>query len=963
MANPMETPTGAMLRVCCLGDFTLTVAGAAPIKLSPQASEFLFLLILERGKPVSRTDLCRHIWQTVEVTSSNLTTLRQYISKLRKLLGEQVWRLAGDDEIAFLLDKDVTVDVYRLREAMETAASLDTIDAYRSAMALYSAPLLPNSKIKPIVAERQRLLKLYLDAHERLAEKLDATQQRDEALSLLNNVVSYDPLRETAIGMLLHLLENNLPRASSVIDKYRSALNNAPRRIPNESLFTQFEQIRARHEALRRRALGQDAEIQIVPLNRISRLPVPQHPMIGREAELHAALVGLARRRYVMLHGPVGVGKTRIALEIGALRSEHYRDGVLFVDLSALPRNADQMRIAQEIVTALPLTAQESNGDLTGTLERFLANRHLLLLLDHCEHINVHCASLVRLLLERCPNLAIVTTTAVDFSDQAGRRVSIRPLPLPEERVGRTMEDIRCSPAVRMFEAMLNEQYPEIVLSEEHVEAIVTICNSTEGLPQAILQQVGAIGSRTIYELAQDLRHGLVDPFYNTDAAPSESSRAIDRTIAANFGLCTPIEQTFLMRASIMAGTWDREAALAIITMEGQPEDEMHRCLDRLCRQSLLERQEVEGQSRFHLLKNVRCYAASLANSAAIDDAQRRRAKYYTERIEQICGQTGQDQQNGLRRLALDQVNIEAALEHCLRAKQIEETLHLAIALARYWYTRGQHALGRSWYKRLLTFSEQASPQLRQSVLHTAAKFAHTRSDYTLAKDFWGRCLEIADQIGDERGVARAHSNLGMVAIFEKRYDEAEELICTAMNWFSRHGEEKHVAILLANLGQLEAGRGNIDAAIPLYDKSQTMFKQFGLQYDYILGLNNMTGALLSHGRLSHAASKLSEIVDLVEADGNERHLAHCLTNFIILAARDEDLPFLALMLGAHDTLREKCESPVRLENQIDIEEIREKAEDFLGPSAFAARFNAAARMVITPDIYRALREYLARRA
>ena len=67
------------------------------------------------------------------------------------------------------------------------------------------------------------------------------------------------------------------------------------------------------------------------------RPPAPARPLIGRERALAEVRQLLLRDgvRLVTLHGPPGVGKTRLALEVASLLPGTFGDGVCFVDLVA----------------------------------------------------------------------------------------------------------------------------------------------------------------------------------------------------------------------------------------------------------------------------------------------------------------------------------------------------------------------------------------------------------------------------------------------------------------------------------------------------------------------------------------------------------------------------------------------------------------------------------------------------
>ena len=67
-----------------------------------------------------------------------------------------------------------------------------------------------------------------------------------------------------------------------------------------------------------------------------TNLPLQPSPLVGRERELADVLDLLQSSRLVTLTGPGGSGKTRLALQAAAERSDEFRDGVWFVSLAPL---------------------------------------------------------------------------------------------------------------------------------------------------------------------------------------------------------------------------------------------------------------------------------------------------------------------------------------------------------------------------------------------------------------------------------------------------------------------------------------------------------------------------------------------------------------------------------------------------------------------------------------------------
>src|SRR5436190_13671196 len=133
-----------------------------------------------------------------------------------------------------------------------------------------------------------------------------------------------------------------------------------------------------------------------------SNLPAPLTALIGRATEVATlrALLLKPEVRLVTLTGPGGVGKTRLAVEVGKELLVNFSDGVFFVALAPLPH---PQLILPTVAQTLRFRARNPQR-LAEELKAHLQAKQLLLILDNFEHL-MPAAPLITDLLEATPHL------------------------------------------------------------------------------------------------------------------------------------------------------------------------------------------------------------------------------------------------------------------------------------------------------------------------------------------------------------------------------------------------------------------------------------------------------------------------------------------------------------------------------------------------------------------------------
>ena len=195
--------------------------------------------------------------------------------------------------------------------------------------------------------------------------------------------------------------------------------------------------------------LGSISQPIAAPAATPHNLPAQRTALVGREQELEGArqLVLQPQVRLVTLTGPGGIGKTRLAVELGRKLLDEFPGGVYFVPLD---RINDAELVASEIANAVGIRQTGDRAIAVALQEHVRAcTEPTLLLLDNFEHV-LAASALVTDLLSSSDQLTIVVTSRAALRLYGEYEFPVPPLELPDSKTS-PVEVLAKSPAVALF--------------------------------------------------------------------------------------------------------------------------------------------------------------------------------------------------------------------------------------------------------------------------------------------------------------------------------------------------------------------------------------------------------------------------------------------------------------------------------------------------------------------------------
>ena len=602
----------------------------------------------------------------------------------------------------------------------------------------------------------------------------------------------------------------------------------------------------------------------------VSTLPVYSLEFFGRESDLQNVKDLLQKNQLVTLVGPGGMGKSRLAVQVGWEMLEHFPGGVFWVDLAPVT-SVDF--IAYAVLEGLRLP-ESSHLPAEMQAIQYLQTKQALLIFDNFEHLADGSAILSRF-QHFLPLLKILVSSRERLGLQDEQVYELSGLQVPETLEGSSL--------LLLFQQSLERVPGGFTLSEVDRPYIRRIAEIVAGMPLGIelaAAWVPSLGVRGVLEEIEGKLNALSEPEQSSSARQPAAGgeapirqRGLRAIFDAFWHSLMPDEQAAISRLSIFHGSFLRAATQSAaglrsffftalvdhfyIIPKGHGRFTIHELLRQYCEEKLRESpdhywQACQAHARYYL---------SLAEKAESD-------------------LSGSDLQAGLKWVRDELDNIRGALEWSL-LNQPEIAIQMVGRLRDFWSLQGMYQEGGRWVEAaLVTDPEQAAPEDMARACIAAGMLQELIGDNLKAEERYRCGVELARKAGSDRLEAEGLIGLGWLLHHHGQTEQAEEALEEAMRKAQVAGIPSLTAAGLRLAASIRGFSRDYATAIRFATESLRYSRESGAPTSIARTLN-LLGLMIysAGGQMDLAHQYVKEGLEIARALNHLQMAAVCLIN------------------------------------------------------------------------------------
>lgn len=659
----------------------------------------LLVYLARHEHPKPREHLAELFWAQ-KSASQALGSLRTALSKSRNLLGESLISTHYQVGIRAWCDANV----------FESALSQNTEDA----LALYKGEFLPSFFIGDSrefenwqLYQADKLHERFIQATLQYVDQLQARQDIPQAIRQVQHALTIAPLREDLHRLLIQFYQLTHNRAGA-LKQYETC----------RSLLWEEYGLEPAPET---QALYQQLDKTPLPAMPAYRLPIRTSSFVGRTETLPHLSRLVQHHPLITITATGGVGKTRLALELAYRLQDQFTHGACFIDLSELTHSEQVLSV---VAQRLGLTEEDH---LAQRIPQFLAQRHLLLLLDNFEQV-MEASSFIADWIANAPQLRVIVTSREALKLYGEQVFELSPLSLQE--------------SCHLFYERVRTIHAHFNRTGAIDLEVKQICQQLDGLPLAI--ELTAMRTRTLSlsEILQGLTQKLAWLKSDLRNMPRRQ-RTLFHTIDWSYKHLTTEQATLFRHCAVFRGGWTAEAIRTISPYADH--------LDSLIEKHLVRR-AFFGTYRYTMLETIREYALYQLNQAGeLVHLQQRHAEWACQLAETLeQGLRKPHHGNMLNLLREEQDNLHIALENMAQHPGwIPLYARTLSALGTIWNVIGIAEKPFIHLQRAIEHRDSLPTALQARLLVAGGHSAYTLGNHTLARQWQTQALSLFEALED----------------------------------------------------------------------------------------------------------------------------------------------------------------------------------------------------------------------
>lgn len=473
-----------------------------------------------------------------------------------------------------------------------------------------------------------------------------------------------------------------------------------------------------------------------------SRRPLPKlyDRFVGRDADLALAKQMLGSYRVLTLHGPGGVGKTRLSIEVASQMSGQFPGGIEFFDLS----QSD----SASFLSVLPSVDAISKPNAQGQL----------LVLDNCEQIVEQVAAWITQAVQASSTVKVLATSQIAL-EVVGEYV---------QRLEPLNASTATSHAAELLICRAMEKGTPSSVIEPQRSVIAEIASRLGGMPLAIELVAGKLKSVPASRILSSL-----DGLLARDFGENSTSRwgSLSELCRYSLSLLSPADYRLAQAASVLGTTFCYDAISALPKSFVRDEFEASESLDRLVRHSIISAVWARAGVVY---KMSDLFRKELAASLSIDEQASIVEAHAEWAVSTAATALASEVAYHEIRPFLDDMIF--AITKSIEQGNRERAFNLFRAARKSWIADEVSAPASHITDQLLELYPELSDE-RAELLNVRGIFLIHQDSTSQGKLAYQESMEAYAKLGNRSRVAVIRHNLGILHYYADEFALAEELL------------------------------------------------------------------------------------------------------------------------------------------------------------------------------------------